>query len=39
VHFYKNNIPIVGTINGGYYFNVVYVTYNKKTKKIVDTQI
>ena len=39
VHFYKNNIPIVGSINGGYYFNVIYLTYNKKTKKIVDTSI
>lgn len=39
VHFYKNGIPIVGSINGGYYFNVIYITYNKKTKKVIDTSI
>jgi 5'-nucleotidase len=39
VHFYKNGVPIVGNINGGFYFNLLYLTFNKLTKKLVDTSI
>lgn len=38
-HFYRKNIPVIGAINGGYYFNAMYLKFNKKTRKIVDTTI
>lgn len=38
-HFYKNNIPVIGSINGGYYFNAIYLKFNKQTRKIVDSTI
>jgi 5'-nucleotidase len=39
VHFYHDGVPIIGNINGGFYFNAIYLTWNKLTKKIVDTSI
>lgn len=27
-HHYKNGIPVMGTINGGYYMNVLYLTFD-----------
>ncbi len=29
----------MGTINGGYYFNVLYLTFDYETKKIVEREI
>ena len=31
-------IPYMGNINGGYYFNVMYLTFNSK-KEVVDAKI
>lgn len=39
IHFYHDGIPIVGNTNGGFYFNAIYLTFNKLTKKIVDSSI
>jgi 2',3'-cyclic-nucleotide 2'-phosphodiesterase (5'-nucleotidase family) len=39
VHFYKNGVPIVGNTNGGFYFNLLYLTFNKLNRKLVDTAI
>ena len=39
IHFYKNGVPIAGSTNGGYYFNIIHLTINKKTKKVVDSSI
>lgn len=30
-------IPIMGNINGGFYFNVMYLTFNNK--KVIDSKI
>ena len=37
VHHYIKDIPYMGTINGGYYFNVMYLTFDNN--KLVDTKI
>lgn len=37
-HHYVSGIPYMGTINGGYYFNVLYLTFNDE-KKIINTKI
>ena len=36
-HHYIKGIPYMGTINGGYYFNVLYLYFNKN--KLIDTKI
>lgn len=33
-----SGIPYMGNINGGYYFNVMYLTFNDK-KHVVDAKI
>lgn len=33
------DVPIMGSINGGTYFNVLYLNFDKKTKKIVRSSI
>lgn len=30
VHQYRKNVPFMGNINGGFYFNVLYLTFNKR---------
>lgn len=39
VHTFKNGVPIVGNINGGFYFNIIYLTFNKLSRKVVDSLI
>ena len=39
VHHYYKGIPFMGSINGGYYFNVLYLNFNSETKEIVDSAI
>ena len=38
VHHWFNGIPTIQSTNGGFYFNVIYFTFNKK-KEIVNTRI
>lgn len=38
VHHWFNDIPMIQSVNGGFYFNVLYYTFNK-TEHIVDTKI
>ena len=38
VHHYIGNVPYMGTTNGGYYFNVLYLTFDDE-KRIVDSKI
>jgi hypothetical protein len=38
VHHFIKGIPVMGNINGGYYFNVMYLTFDSH-KKIVDAAI
>ena len=37
-HHYYDNIPYMGSIDGGYYLNVLYLTFNQK-KQLIDTFI
>lgn len=37
-HHYHKNIPYMGTINGGYYFNVMYLKFDEN-KKVMDSMI
>jgi hypothetical protein len=37
-HVFIKNIPVIGNINGGYYFNVIYLTFNAN-RQIVDSSI
>jgi hypothetical protein len=37
-HHYYKNIPYIGTINGGYYINVIYLKFNDK-KQVIDSLI
>ena len=38
--FYLNlDIPIMGNINGGYSFNVMYLNFDATTKKVVSSSI
>lgn len=37
-HHYRKDIPYIGTINGGYYINVMYFTFDDN-KNIIDTKI
>jgi UDP-2,3-diacylglucosamine pyrophosphatase LpxH len=30
-HHFLNGIPVMGTINGGYYFNIMYLKFYQKT--------
>lgn len=32
-------IPFMGAVNGGYYFNILHIIYNKKLNKIHKTAI
>lgn len=36
-HYFINGVPIMGNINGGFYFNVMYLTFHNK--KVVDSKI
>jgi 2',3'-cyclic-nucleotide 2'-phosphodiesterase (5'-nucleotidase family) len=38
VHHWFNGIPMVQSVNGGFYFNVLYFTFDKN-KKVVNTKI
>ena len=44
-HWYKSKLflyldfPIMGNINGGYYFNAMYLNFDAKTKKVVSSAI
>lgn len=29
-HIFVNGIPVMGNINGGYYFNTMYLTFRNK---------
>lgn len=35
VHHWVNDIPIIQSINGGFYSHVMYLTFDKATKKII----
>ena len=37
VHHFINNIPYMGVINGGYYFNVLYLTFDDNNNIINKT--
>ena len=37
-HHYYDNIPYMGSIDGGYYLNVLYLTFNQK-KQLTNTFI
>lgn len=37
-HVFIKGIPVIGNINGGYYFNVMYLTFNDK-RVVVDSKI
>jgi hypothetical protein len=37
-HHYYDHIPYMGSIDGGYYLNVLYLTFNQK-KQLIDTYI
>jgi hypothetical protein len=37
-HHYYDHIPYMGSIDGGYYLNVLYLTFNSK-KELKDTYI
>jgi hypothetical protein len=37
-HHFRKGIPYMGSINGGYYFNIMYLTFDAKKnviKKII----
>lgn len=38
-HHYIKNIPVVQNINGGYYTNVLYLTFSLPDKKVITSQI
>lgn len=40
-HHFRKGIPYSGTINGGYYFNVLYLKFNKKVliQKMIEGPI
>jgi len=38
VHHWINDVPVIQSINGGFYFNVLYFTFDKNNK-IIDTKI
>ena len=37
-HSFINGIPVMGTINGGYYFNILYLSFynNKLYEKYIE---
>lgn len=37
-HLFIDGIPIMGNINGGFYFNVMYLTFNRD-KVLLDAKI
>lgn len=37
-HVFIKGIPVIGNINGGYYFNVMYLTFNDKNT-VIDSKI
>jgi hypothetical protein len=37
-HHFKNGIPYMGSINGGYYFNIMYLTFDSN-KQILNKTI
>lgn len=37
-HHYINGIPYMGTINGGYYFNLLYLTFDD-SGNLINTKI
>lgn len=39
LHAYRKGVPIIGNINGGFYLNLIYLTVDKQSKKIVNTLI
>ena len=38
-HHYVNGIPVIQSINGGFYSNVIYMTFNSTTKSLINTRI
>jgi 2',3'-cyclic-nucleotide 2'-phosphodiesterase (5'-nucleotidase family) len=34
VHHWVNDTPVIQTTNGGYYSNIIYLTFDKNTKKV-----
>lgn len=38
-HVFIKGIPVIGNINGGYYFNVMYLTFNTNNHNIIDSKI
>ena len=38
VHNFRKGIPYMGNINGGYYFNVMYLTFDER-KKLKESKI
>ena len=39
VHHYFDGIPFIGSTMGSYYFNVLYLTFNATSKKLIGTEI
>ena len=39
VHHYFDGIPFIGSTMGSYYFNVLYLTFNSTSKKLISTEI
>jgi 2',3'-cyclic-nucleotide 2'-phosphodiesterase (5'-nucleotidase family) len=39
VHQWIKGVPVIQNINGGYYSHVMYLTFNKTTKKLVNSSI
>lgn len=37
-HVFVNGIPVMGNINGGYYFNTMYLTFDIKNT-VIDSKI
>lgn len=37
VHHWHKNIPFMGSIDGGYYFNVMYFYFDTVERKVVKT--
>jgi 2',3'-cyclic-nucleotide 2'-phosphodiesterase/3'-nucleotidase/5'-nucleotidase len=39
VHHWVNGVPVIQSINGGYYSNILYLTFDSTTKKLKNDKI